>query len=41
MLDLKLAKTFNVGAESEILVSLFGNNLLDKASQKPLFLCEE
>ena len=33
MLDLKLAKTFNVGAESEILVSLFGNNLLDKAAR--------
>ena len=33
MLDLKLAKTFDVGAESELLVSLFGNNLLDKAAR--------
>ena len=33
MLDLRLAKTFDIGSESQLSVALFGNNLLDKAAR--------
>ena len=33
MLDLRVTKTFNLGDNSELKVSLFGNNLLDEVAR--------